>query len=153
MLLTEMWMRKICLKMFVSMIYLDFYIIRAELKVSMLLAENNILLALANKLKAILLTIFPDSQIAQEYKMDQTKASCVLNESFVPYFLQQTSDIMKTAFYSLSSHGFNDTGLEKTNLVRLFDMIQAGLIHDFWTCAAPQVRLPFRCSSYNVSKN
>ena len=89
----------------------------------MLLVENNILLPLADKLKAILLTIFPDSQIAQEYKMDQTKASCVLNESFVPYFLQQTSDIMKTDFYSLSTDGFNDTWLEKTNLVHLLDMI------------------------------
>ena len=89
----------------------------------MLLVENNILLPLADKLKAILLTIFPDSQIAQEYKMDQTKASCVLNESFVPHFLQQTSDIMKTDFYSLSTDGFNDTWLEKTNLVHLLDMI------------------------------
>ena len=77
----------------------------------MLLAENNIPLAFADKLNAILPSIFPDSKIAKEYKMGKTKASCIINESLAPHFLQQTVDIMKTDFYSLSTDGLNNTGL------------------------------------------
>ena len=64
----------------------------------MLLVENDIPLAFADKLNAILPSIFPDSKIAKEYKMGKTKASCILNESLAPHFLQQTVDIIKTAF-------------------------------------------------------
>ena len=85
----------------------------------MLLAENNIPLAFADKSNAILPSIFPDSEIAKEYKMGKTKASCILNESLASHFLQQMVDIMKTDFYSLSTDGSNDTGLEKMNPLTL----------------------------------
>ena len=75
----------------------------------MLLVENNIPVAFADKLNVILPSIFPDSKIAK------TKASCIINESLAPHFLQQTIDIMKTDFYSLSTDGSNNTGLEKMN--------------------------------------
>ena len=90
----------------------------------MLLAENNIPPAFANKLNAILPSISPDSKIAKEYKMGKTKTNCILNESVVPHFLQQTVDIMKTDFYSLSKDGSNDTEIQKMNprTVRLFDI-------------------------------
>ena len=81
----------------------------------MLLAENNIPLAFADKLNEILPCIFPDSKIAKEYKMGKTKASCILNESLALHFLQQTVGIMKTDFYSLSTDGSKDTGLDKIN--------------------------------------
>ena len=87
----------------------------------MLLAKNNIVLDLADKWKAIFLTIFLDSKTVQEYNMGQTKASFVLNES--PTFSTINGDIMKTDFYSLSTYGSNDKELEKMNLVRLFDII------------------------------
>ena len=45
--------------------------------------------------------------------MGKTKASCILNESLVPPFLQETVQIMKNDFYSLSADGSNDTELEK----------------------------------------
>ena len=45
----------------------------------MLLVENDIPLAFADKLNAILSSIFPDSKIAKEYKMGKTKASGILN--------------------------------------------------------------------------
>ena len=79
----------------------------------MLLAENNIPIASADKLNTLLLNIFPDSKIAKEYKIGKTKASCILNESLTPHFLQETTQIMKNDFYSLSTDGSNDTGLEK----------------------------------------
>ena len=90
----------------------------------MLLAENNIPLAFADKLSAILPSIFLDSKIAKEYKMGKTKASCILNESLAPHFLQQTVAIMKTDFCSLSTDNSNGSGLEKMNpvTVHLFDI-------------------------------
>ena len=47
--------------------------------------------------------------------MGKTKASCMLNESLAPHFLQETFQIMKNDFYLLSTDGSNDTGLEKMN--------------------------------------
>ena len=81
----------------------------------MLLTENNIPLAFADKLNTLLPNIFPDSKIAKEYKMGKTKASCMLNESLAPHFFQETFQIMKNDFYLLSTDGSNDTGLEKIN--------------------------------------
>ena len=89
----------------------------------MLLTENNIPLAFADKLNTLLPNIFPDSKIAKEYKMGKTKASCILNESLAPHFLQETVQIMKNYFYSLSTDGPNDIGLGKITplRVRLYD--------------------------------
>ena len=54
--------------------------------------------------------------------MGKSKASCILNESLAPQFLEQTADIMKTDFFCL--HGSSDTGLEKMNplTVSLFNI-------------------------------
>ena len=89
----------------------------------MLLAENNIRLAFADKLNTLLPNIFPDSKIAKEYKVGKTKASCILNESLAPHFLQETVQIMKNDFNLLSTDGSNGTGLEKMNplTVQLYD--------------------------------
>ena len=51
--------------------------------------------------------IFPESKIAKEHKIGKTKASCILNESLAPHFLQETVQIIK--------NGSNDTELEKIN--------------------------------------
>ena len=56
----------------------------------MILAENNIPLVFADKLNTLLPNIFLDSKVAKEYKMGKTKASCILNESLAPHFLQDT---------------------------------------------------------------
>ena len=55
--------------------------------------------------------------------MGKTKASCILNESLTLHFLQETVQIMKNDFYSLSTDSSHDTGLEKMNplTVRLYD--------------------------------
>ena len=89
----------------------------------MLLAENNILLVFADKLNTFLPNIFPDIKIAKEYKMGKTKASCILNEILSPHFLLETVQGMKNDFYSLSTDGSNNIGLEKMNplTVRLHD--------------------------------
>ena len=99
------------------------------MKASVLLAENNIPLVFADKLNTFLPIIFPDSKIAKEYKMGKTKASCILNESLAPHFLQETVHIMKNDFCSLSTDGSNDTRLEKMNplTVRLYDSSKSGV--------------------------
>ena len=65
--------------------------------------------------------------------MGKTEASCILNESFAPHFLQETVQIMKNDFYSLSTDGSNDTGLEKMNplTVRLYDSSKSRVITRF----------------------
>ena len=81
----------------------------------MLLAESNIPLAFADKLNTLLPNIFPDSKIAKKYKMTMTKASCIPNESLASQFLEETAQIMKNDFCSLSTPGSNDTGVNKMN--------------------------------------
>ena len=66
--------------------------IQAEIKVATLLAENNILLAFADKLSKI----FPN--IAKEYRTAETKKTCILNKSLAPYFLQETVGAMKNEY-------------------------------------------------------
>ena len=55
--------------------------------------------------------------------MGKTKASCILNEILAPHFLLETVQSMKNDFYSLSTDGSNNIGLEKMNplTVRLYD--------------------------------
>ena len=81
----------------------------------MLLAESKIPLAFADKLNTLLPNIFPDSKIAKKYKMTMTKASCIPNESLASQFLEETVQIMKNDFCSLSTRGSNDTGVNKMN--------------------------------------
>ena len=108
----------------------------------MLLTANYIPLAFADKLNTPLPNIFPDSNIAKECKMGKTKASCILNGSLAPHFLQETVQIMKNDFYSSSTDGSNDTGLEKMNslTVRLYDSsksrVDTGFL-DMW-CTSGQ---------------
>ena len=62
----------------------------------MLLTENNIPLAFADKLNTLLPYIFPDSKIAKKYKeMGKTKASSIHNESLASHFPQETVQIIK----------------------------------------------------------
>ena len=61
-------------------------------------------------MNTLLPNIFPDSKIAKKYKMGKAKASCILNDILAPHFLQETVQIMKNDFYSLSTEGSNDTG-------------------------------------------
>ena len=50
-------------------------VIQAEIKAATLLAENKIPFP----------TIFPDSNIAKEYRTAETKTACILNKSLVIY--------------------------------------------------------------------
>ena len=74
--------------------------------------------------------------------MGKTKASCILNGSLAPHFLQETVQIMKNDFCSSSTDGSNDTGLEKMNslTVRLYDSsksrVDTGFL-DMW-CTSGQ---------------
>ena len=77
------------------------------MKVSMLLAQNNIPPTFADKLNLILLSIFPESKIAKEYKMCKTRASCIVIETLASYFMQQTVDIMNTDFYFSSTDSYD----------------------------------------------
>lgn len=81
----------------------------------MLLAQNNIPSAFAEKVNPVLLSIFSDSNMAKNYKMCKTRASCKAIEILASYFLQQAVDIMKINFEFLSTDSYNDTGIEKIN--------------------------------------
>ena len=108
-------------------------VIKAETRMCMLLAENNIPLSFSDKLNKIIPDLFPDSNIAKQYKMGPMKTTCILNEALAPNFLKGTIEAMKAGVYSLSTDGSNDTDLEKMNplTVRLYDVNTSRVVTNF----------------------
>lgn len=98
--------------------------IRAEVKVATLMAENNIPLAFSNHLNQLFPKIFPDSKIAKHYSSAATKTTCMINGAIAPHFLKETVNAMKKEPFSLLTDGSNDSGLQKMNplTVRIFDV-------------------------------
>ena len=92
-----------------------FQVTRAEVKIAVLMAENNIPLTFSNHLSRVLLKLFPDSKIAQKYSAAATKTTCMINGTIAPRFLRETVNIMKCSPLSFLTDGSNDTGLEKMN--------------------------------------
>lgn len=99
-------------------------IIRAETKVAIALAQNNIPMSFAYKLNVLLKDIFPDSKIAQGYACGKTKTTCILNEAVAPSLKQELVQALKKEAFSLCVDGSNDVGLKKMNpiSVRLYDV-------------------------------
>lgn len=108
----------------------------------MLLAQKNIPSAFDDKVNLILPSISPDSKIAKKYKMDKSRASCIVIVILASYFLQQTVDIMKLDFDFSSTDSCNDPRLEKTIplTVRLFDINASSVDTQFLNicCTADQ---------------
>ena len=92
------------------------------MKVSILLAQHNVPLSLADHLSPLIRDIF-DGSTAEGYACAKTKTSCILNRAVAPLFKNELISAMASIPYALSVDGSNDTGLEKINLltVRIFD--------------------------------
>lgn len=58
---------------------------RAEIKVTVLLVEHNVLLAVADHLGPLFKESFTDLQI-KDYKSAHTKTTSIVNEAVAPYF-------------------------------------------------------------------
>ena len=61
-------------------------VIRAEVKLSTVLAHHNIPIAVSDHLSSLFKDIFPDSEIAKAYSCAQTKTTCILNGALAPRF-------------------------------------------------------------------
>ena len=92
------------------------------MKVSILLAQHNVPLSLADHLSPLIRDIF-DGSTAKGYACAKTKTSCILNRAVAPLFKNELISAMASIPYALSVDGSNDTGLEKINplTVRIFD--------------------------------
>lgn len=87
---------------------------RAEVKISLLLAQHNVPLALADHLSPLIRDVF-DGELVQGYGCAKTKTTCILNRAVAPQFRGELVSLMQNQPYSLSVDGSNDTGLEKMN--------------------------------------
>ena len=58
-------------------------VIRAEVKVSTVLAHHNIPIAVSDHLTPLFKDIFPDSEIAKAYSCARTKTTCILNGALI----------------------------------------------------------------------
>ncbi len=98
--------------------------LRAELKMAVLTANNNIPLAFHDKLSPTIRSVFPDSKVASNYHSASTKAMCLLNLAVAPLLIEKLVESMRTQPFSLSTDGSNDSGLQKMNpaTVRMYDL-------------------------------
>uniref|UniRef100_A0A1X7VKY4 HAT C-terminal dimerisation domain-containing protein n=1 Tax=Amphimedon queenslandica TaxID=400682 RepID=A0A1X7VKY4_AMPQE len=86
-------------------------ITKAEVKVTNLLVQHNVPLAVTDHLSPLFRDIFTDSKIAKGYA------------SARPHFMATLVDTMRCSPFSVAINGSNDNGLEKMNplTVRFFD--------------------------------
>jgi len=81
---------------------------------SVLLAQHNVPLALADHLSPLIRDVF-DGEVAQGYACAKTKTTCILNRAVAPQLRDELVSLMQNMPYSLSVDGSNDSGLEKMN--------------------------------------
>ena len=81
------------------------------MKMSVLLAQRNILIALADHLSPLI----RNAEVAKGYACARTKTSCILNRAVAPLFKAHLVGLMQKSPYSLAVDGSNNTGLLKMN--------------------------------------
>ena len=96
-------------------------VIRAEVKVTNLIVQHNVPLAVSDHLSPIFKEIFEDSEVAQAYRCTRTKSMCILNGALAPYFKSELAKRMISP-YCIAIDGSNDAVLSKMNpmTVRFF---------------------------------
>ena len=67
---------------------------RAEVKMSLLLAQHNVPLALADHLSPLIRDIF-DGEVAKGYACAKTKTTCILNRAAAPQFREDLVSLMQ----------------------------------------------------------
>ena len=111
----------------------EFKVRRAEVKMSMFIAEHHIPIAVMDHLSPLLSQCFSDSNIAQSFAARRTKTSCIINDAIAPSLLELVTDKLKSQPFSLSVDGSNDSGLKKTNPVAIkYCDIQRKIISWIW---------------------
>ena len=95
---------------------------RAEVKMSILLAQHNVPLALADHLSPIIRDLF-DGDVAKGYACARTKTTAILNNAVAPAFKAELVSAMLDGSFSILIDGSNDAGLQKMNpiTVKIFD--------------------------------
>ena len=90
---------------------------------SILLAQHNIPLSLADHLSPMIRNVF-DGDIAKGYACAKTKTSCILNGAVAPLLKNELISTMQNAPFSLCIDGSSDTDLQKMNpiTVQIFDL-------------------------------
>ena len=90
---------------------------------TMLLAQHNVPLALADHLSPMIRDIF-DGDVAKQYACAKTKTACILNGAVAPLLKQELISVMQCMPFSLCVDGSSDTDVCKMNrlTVKIFDI-------------------------------
>ena len=78
---------------------------------TMLLAQHNIPLALADHLSPMIRDIF-DCDVAKLYACAKTKTACILNGAVAPLLKQELVSLWQSMPFSLCVDGSSDTNLQ-----------------------------------------
>ncbi len=89
---------------------------------SILLAQHNVPLSIADHLSPIILNIF-DGDVTKGYACAHTKTTAILSNAVAPAFKHELVSVMQSSPFSLLIDGSNDSGLDKMNpiTVKIFD--------------------------------
>ncbi|XP_031328947.1 uncharacterized protein LOC116170670 [Photinus pyralis] len=87
----------------------------AELKLSALLATNNLSFSLMDTLAPLCKNIFPDSEIAQKLSLKRTKATALITNSLGKFFFEDLYSILQIpgTFFSIIMDETTDIGVKK----------------------------------------
>ena len=90
---------------------------------SILLAQHNVPLSLADHLSPMIRDVF-DGEVSKGYFCARTKSSCILNGAVSPLLKSELISVMLEKPFSLCIDGSSDTDLQKMNpiTVRIFDL-------------------------------
>jgi hypothetical protein len=98
--------------------------IKAEVLHTNFIVQHNILFHTADHLSPLYAKMFPDSQIAKQFKCCRTKTTSILNEAIRPQLKAQLVSHMKENPFTFCHDGSSDTSIKKMKpmCVTIFDI-------------------------------
>ena len=93
------------------------------MKVTNLIVEYNLPVAVSDHFGSFFKDVFPDSEIAKNYPCGSTKSTCIINGSLAPYFKSSAVATLKKQLFSIAIDGSNNNRIEKMSplTVHMFD--------------------------------
>ena len=98
--------------------------IRAEVLHTNFIVQHNISFLTADHMAPLYRAMFPDSNIAKNFRCKRTKTTCILNKALYPRIKTNLFEYMSENPYALVNDGSSDCGLSKMNpvCVYIFDV-------------------------------
>ena len=106
----------------------------AEIRMAAFVTEHNLSFNIMDHLSELLPKVFPDSEIAQQFKSKCTKTSKVIKNACAPYFHELLQEKLKVSRFSLIIDETTDisTAKELSIVCRFFSKVDRQVVSHFY---------------------